>query len=87
MELDSSVPVMASDGEPKPLWNPRTGIFDAGRLRAAIVARGWTVPEFVDVAGVSRGCLYGVLLGHGVTDRTAIRILRGLSQRAPLLDL
>jgi hypothetical protein len=87
MELDSSVPTLATDREPGRLWNPRTGIFDAGRLRAAIVARGWTVPEFVSVAGVSRGSLYSALLGRGVTDRTAIRIFKGLSQRETLLDL
>lgn len=70
-----------------PLWNSRTGVFDVEQLRRAIVLRGWTVAEFVGAAGVSRGCLYGALLGRGVTDRTAIRIFRALSQRDPFLSL
>jgi hypothetical protein len=70
--------------ENPPLWNPRTGIFDSAELRLAIVMRGWTVVEFATVAHVSRGCLYHALLGHGVTDRTAIRIFRALGAREPL---
>jgi hypothetical protein len=66
-----------------PFWNPKTGIFDPAQLRLAIVMRGWTVVEFAKVARVSRGCLYGALLGSGVTDRTAIRIFQTLATRDP----
>lgn len=69
------------------LWNARTGIFDGSELRAAIVMRGWTVPEFICASGVSRGSLYHALLGYGVSDRTAIRIFQTLKHREPLLIL
>ncbi len=85
--MDLNRPLEPLAAHPAPIWNPRTGIFDPGALRAAIVARGWTLPEFIAVAGVSRGSLYSALLGRGVTDRTAIRIFQGLSKRAPLFEL
>lgn len=66
-----------------PLWDARSGIFDPAQLRLAIVIRGWTVGEFGNAARISRGCLYSALLGHGVTDRTAIRIFKALSERDP----
>lgn len=70
------------------LWDAVSGRFDPGRLRAAIVARGWTVPEFVGVSTASRSSLYKALRGYAVGDRTVIRILEALEQRAPstLLD-
>jgi hypothetical protein len=67
-----------------PFWNPKTGIFDPAQLRLAIVMRGWTVVEFAKVSKVSRGCLYSALLGSGVTDRTAIRIVQTLATREPI---
>ena len=69
--------------QPPALWDARTGIFDPAQLRLAIVIRGWTVGEFGKAAGVSRGALYSALIGHGVTDRTAIRIFQALSERDP----
>lgn len=75
-------------GPSQPFWNPRTGIFDPAQLRLALVMRRWTAVEFARAANVSRGCLYNALLGHGVTDRTAIRIFQALAQREPItLDL
>lgn len=62
----------------------KTGIFDPAQLRLAIVMRGWTVAEFANAAKVSRGCLYSALLGSGVTDRTAIRIVQALATREPI---
>lgn len=72
----------------RPLWEPASGRFDPGRLRAAIVARGWTVPEFTVASTVSRSCLYKALRGYAVGDRTVVRILGALDSRAPtgLLD-
>lgn len=64
-------------------WNPKTGIFDAAQLRLAIVMRGWTVAEFANTARISNGCIHSVLLGSGVTDRTAIRIFQTLATREP----
>lgn len=65
-------------------WNPQSGIFDARKLRMAIILRGWTVVEFARAAGMSPACMYNALSGNGVNDRTAIRIFRGLSQREPM---
>jgi predicted transcriptional regulator len=64
-------------------WNPQTGIFDAAQLRLAIVMRGWTVGEFAKAAKISHGCIYGALLGCGVTDRTALRVFQTLATREP----
>ena len=66
-------------------WNPRSGVFDGGQLRFAIVTRGWTVAEFAATAKVSLACLYNALGGTGVSDRTAIRIFQGLALRQPML--
>jgi predicted transcriptional regulator len=49
--------------------------------------RGWTVAEFAVECTISLACLYNALSGSGVTDRTAIRIFRGLAQRQPLPPL
>lgn len=65
------------------LWNAASGQFDGVRLRAAIVARGWTIGEFVDASGVSRACLYNALRGYAVSDRTAIAIAKVLAARQP----
>lgn len=68
-----------------PFWNPRSGVFDGGQLRLAIVTRGWTVAEFAATAKVSLACMYSALGGTGVSDRTAIRIFQGLAMRQPML--
>lgn len=78
---------MAVNGQERPFWSPQSGIFDTGKLRMAIILRGWTVVEFAKAAGVSPACLYNALNGCGVIDRTAIRIFRGLEQREPILTV
>jgi predicted transcriptional regulator len=67
-----------------PLWTPRSGAFDGGQLRGAIVMRGWTIAEFAALSKISLACLYRTLGGCRVTDRTAIRIFEGLRQGDPL---
>jgi predicted transcriptional regulator len=67
-----------------PFWNPRSGAFDGGQLRMAIVMRGLTIAEFAALCGVSLACLYRALAGYGVTDRITIRIFDGLRRRHPL---
>jgi hypothetical protein len=67
-----------------PLWDPASGRFDPVRLRAAIVARGWTVGEFAPASHVSRACLYNALRGQAVGDRTVVRIVTTLDTRAPV---
>jgi predicted transcriptional regulator len=67
-----------------PLWTPRSGAFDGGQLRGAIVMRGWTIAEFAALGKISLACLYRALGGYRVADRTAIRIFDGLRQRHPL---
>jgi hypothetical protein len=69
------------------LWDPASGRFNAVRLRAAIVSRGWTVGEFAAAAGVSRACLYNALRAWSASDRTAIRIATTLATREPLAVL
>lgn len=66
------------------LWDPASGRFNAVRLRAAIVSRGWTVGEFAAAAGVSRACLYNALRAWSASDRTAISIATTLAAREPL---
>jgi hypothetical protein len=69
------------------LWDPASGRFNAVRLRAAIVSRGWTVGEFAAAAGVSRACLYNALRAWSASDRTAISIATTLATREPLAVL
>lgn len=68
----------------RPFWDARSGVFDGGQLREAIVLRGWTVAEFAQTGTISLACLYNALAGKGVSDRTAIRIFRVLAQRQPM---
>jgi predicted transcriptional regulator len=55
-----------------------------GRLRRAIVARGWTVTEFAQVARIYPGTLYRALTGRPTNDATAIRIFQTLEKRRPM---
>lgn len=66
------------------LWSAASGRFQPVRLRAAIVARGWTVAEFSAASGVSRACLYNVLRHHAASDRTVVRITQTLAGRDPV---
>ena len=70
------------------LWNAASGQFNGVLLRAAIVARGWTVREFARASQTSTGCLYKALGGRAVSDRTVLRIIGLLETRPPsrLLD-
>jgi hypothetical protein len=77
----------AAEHSDAPFWNPRSGAFNGGLLRQAIVMRGWTVAEFAAVCGISLACLYKALGGYGVIDRIAIRIFEGLRQRQPLAPI
>lgn len=69
------------------LWDPTTRRFDGCALRAALVARGWTVREFAAVAQLSRACVYRALIGEPVSDRAAIRVFETLMKRAPIAVL
>lgn len=66
------------------LWSAASGRFQPVRLRAAIVARGWTVAEFSAASGVSRACLYNVLRHQAASDRTVVRITQTLAAREPV---
>jgi predicted transcriptional regulator len=66
------------------LWSAASGRFQPVRLRAAIVARGWTVVEFSAASGVSRACLYNVLRHQAASDRTVVRITQTLAGRDPV---
>ena len=75
--------VPSAAGVPARLWNAGSGQFNGVALRAAIVARGWTVREFAVGAQVSKGCIYKALAGRAVSDRTVLRITSLLETRAP----
>ena len=79
---------LSAEGPPARLWNAASGQFNGVALRAAIVARGWTVREFATAAQVSKGCVYNALGGRAVSDRTVLRIAAVLETRSPsaLLD-
>jgi predicted transcriptional regulator len=66
------------------LWSAATGGFDGPALRRAIVARGWTVPEFARAARMNSASLYNALRGRRVRDSTAIRIFDTLEKRSPM---
>ena len=66
-----------------PLWNAATGRFDGGRLRLAIVSRGWTLAGFADAAGIHLATVYSAVNGNRVRDAVAIRIFNALEKRKP----
>jgi len=66
------------------IWYPEDGHFDPGLLRRAIVARGWTVPEFAQAGRIHLGTMYRVLAGRPANDGTAIRIFQTLDRRKPM---
>ena len=73
----------SAGGMPVRLWNAASGQFNGVALRAAIVARGWTVREFAAAAQVSKGCVHNALGGRAVSDRTVLRIVALLETRSP----
>ncbi len=66
------------------LWSPETRSFDGARLRRAIVARGWTVPEFARAAKLNAQSIYNALSGKTVRDGTAIRVFETPEKREPM---
>jgi lambda repressor-like predicted transcriptional regulator len=52
---------------------------DPDRLKAACVARGWSLSELARQAKVSRPTVAALLRGHAVRPRTAWKIGRALS--------
>jgi hypothetical protein len=78
-----------TDRDGKLLWDPATGRFDGARLRLALVLRELSPDELARDGGCSRTSVYKALAGHGVRDRTAIALLRGLARhprKLPELD-
>lgn len=73
---------ISSDAD-TPLWCSTTRSFDGGRLHMAIVARGWTVPEFAGIARLHPASVYHALQGRAIRDTTAIRIFAALERRQP----
>lgn len=67
-----------------PLWDPATGAFDGPLLRRAIIARGWTIPEFARLTRAHVATIYHALKGRRVRDSTAIRIFEALEKRSPM---
>jgi len=57
------------------------------RLRAACVARGWSLSELAARARVSRPTLRSALRGHPVRPRTAWKLARALHEAAGPAEL
>jgi predicted transcriptional regulator len=67
------------------LWDETTHGFRGKALHRAILARGWTVPEFARTARVHPASIYHALDSRRVRDSTAIRIFEALEKRQPML--
>ena len=70
-----------------PIWDAASGRFDKVQLRRALVRRGMSIEEFAQSVECSRSSVYKALTGDGLSDRTAIAILRGLASLPPSLEL
>ena len=77
----SPLPAVA-DGGPKsdPERSDLVALIDPDRLKAACVARGWSLSELARQAKVSRPTVAALLRGQAVRPRTAWKIGRALSQ-------
>jgi transcriptional regulator with XRE-family HTH domain len=62
-------------------------VISPGRLRAACVARGWSLSELARRARVSRPTLRSALRGRPVRPSTAWKLARALNGTAPQPDL
>jgi hypothetical protein len=67
--------------------DPASGRFDPVQLRRALVRRGLSAEEFAQEVACGRSSVFKALTGHGLRDRTAIAILRGLADLPPRLEL
>jgi len=79
-------PLHAQQSAAPPLWDSATGRFAPALLRNALVVRGMTPEAFALEAKCGRSSVYKALSGAGVSDRTAIEILRGLGRLEPCLS-
>jgi len=62
-------------------------LIDPVRLKAACVARGWSLSELARKAKVSRPTVAALLRGQAVRPRTAWKIGRALSQASVPTEL
>jgi predicted transcriptional regulator len=67
------------------LWDDTSHVFRSWALHRAILACGWTVPEFARASMVHPASIYRALDGRRVRDSTAIRIFEALEKRQPML--
>ena len=67
-----------TDDEGRPLYDPRSGRFDPGRLRRALVLREMSPEQLAFEAGCGRSSVFKALRGEGVQHRVAILILGAL---------
>jgi hypothetical protein len=77
----SGLPAVVDGGQT--LAPPRpdlVAVIDPDRLKAACIARGWSLSELCRQAKVSRPTLAAALRGHPLRPRTAWKIGRALSQ-------
>jgi hypothetical protein len=79
----------ASSGQPMgPLggFDAATMRFDGAWLRRAILARGWTIPEFAEAARppLSVETVYNALRGRTLSQHTVLRMYAALRLRQPI---
>ena len=66
------------------LWDENIHSFRGGALRRAILARGWTIPDFARATRLHTASVYNAVKGRPVRDSTAIRIFEALEKREPM---
>ena len=77
----SRLPAVADGGQSlTPDRSDLVVLVDPDRLKAACVARGWSLSELARQAKVSRPTVAALLRGQAVRPRTAWKIGRALSQ-------
>jgi predicted transcriptional regulator len=84
----SRLPAVADGGQSlTPDRSDLVVLIDPDRLKAACVARGWSLSQLARQAKVSRPTVAALLRGQSVRPRTAWKIGRALSQAAVPAEL
>jgi transcriptional regulator with XRE-family HTH domain len=83
----SPLPAVAGGQSLTPERSDLVVLIDPARLKAACVARGWSLCELARQAKVSRPTVAALLRGQAVRPRTAWKIGRALSQATVPPDL
>jgi hypothetical protein len=80
----SSAPEVSDTSKGVGLWDENIHSFRGAALRRAILARGWTIPDFARATRLHTASVYNAVKGRPVRDSTAIRIFEALEKREPM---